>query len=436
MSEPVAPGAPQPPVTSDSAVGTATAMLQAMPVSRAGVFRYGIGFVVFGFLWIAGLMVVAAVVLPQQLTDLGVENPAGLLGAVNAFGTAFALVSNFVWGNLSDRTRSRLGRRTPWILAGTALSGLSLASLGWLHEPVAIIAAFCVFQVSLNMLLAPAVAVLSDRVPQSARGTVSAAYGTGVAVGVSVGVLIGALFISNLTAGFLVGGGLVLISGVVAVILWPREPSARDLPATSRNLKDVLISMAPPRKAPDFYWAFGSRFFMLISYQMIMAYQLYIIQDYVGQTKEQSAATIATMAIITLVASLIGSTVSGPISDLIKRRKLPVILSSLLFAVGIAMPWIMPNTMGLYLFAGIAGLGYGIYMSVDQALLVDVLPDKEKAGKDLAILNMSTTAGQTVGPIVTSIVVTATGAYALAFPVSIAAAVVGLLLVTKIRGVR
>ncbi|ANI92674.1 MFS transporter [Dietzia timorensis] len=428
--------ATKPPVEREPVEGSATSIIQAVPVSRSGVVRYGIGFGVFGFLWISGMMIVAAVVLPQRLTDMGVENPAGVLGAVNAFGTASALVANIVFGNLSDRTRSRLGRRTPWILAGAAIVGLVLASVGWMSGPAAIIAAFCVFQAALNMLLASAVAVLSDRVPQERRGTVSTFYGTGVAVGVSAGTLLGAAFITNLASGFLVGGGVVLISGIAAVALWPREPSSADLPPASRGLKDVLVSMAPPRRAPDFYWAFGSRFFMLISYQMIMAYQLYIIQDYVGQTVAESAVTISTMALITLVVSLIGSAVAGPISDLIGRRKLPVILSSLLFCVGIAMPWLMPSTTGLFLLAGIAGFGYGVYMSVDQALLVDVLPDKEKAGKDLAILNMSTTAGQTVGPIITSAIVTATGAYLLAFPVSIIAALVGLVMVARIRGVR
>jgi hypothetical protein len=77
-----------------------------------------------------------------------------------------------------------------------------------------------------------------------------------------------------------------------------------------------------------------------------------------------------------------------------------------------------------------------VYLSVDQALLVDVLPDKQTAGKDLAILNMSTTAGATAGPIITSTIVGITGAYFLTFPVAILAAVVGALLVIWIKTVR
>lgn len=430
MSElPVRAIAPEP-------AGPATTAVRAVPVSRWDITRYGIGFGIFGFLWLAGLTVVSAVVLPQQLTNLGVQNPAGVLGAVNAFGTVSALVSNYVWGFLSDRTRSRFGRRSPWMLAGAALAGLVLASVGWLQSPTAIIVAFVVFQSALNMLLTPAVAVLSDRVPPTSRGTVSTFYGTGVAIGGSGGTLIGSLFISNLLPGFLVGGGLVLISGVIAVLLWPRERSAKDLPAASKGVREVLRSMAPPRNAPSFYWAFASRFFMLISYTMIMTYQLYIIQNYIGQSVEQSARTIGTMAVITLIASTAGSAIAGPISDVLKTRKLPVIVASLLFVVGIGMPWIMPNTTGMFLLAGIAGFGFGVYLSVDQALLVDVLPDKEKAGKDLAILGMSTTAGQTIGPIVTSLLVTISGGYVLAFPIAIVMALAGLILVTRIKGVR
>ncbi|MDB6710123.1 MFS transporter, partial [Bifidobacterium longum] len=128
-------------------------------------------------------------------------------------------------------------------------------------------------------------------------------------------------------------------------------------------------------------------------------------------TKTEAAGTIATMSIITMVVSLTASLISGPISDKMHTHKVPVIIASLLFAIGTAMPWIMPSVTGMYLYAGIAGFGYGVYSAIDQALNVDVLPNKEEAGKGLGILNLATTLGQAVGPTITSVVKTTTGTY-------------------------
>ena len=91
------------------------------------------------------------------------------------------------------------------------------------------------------------------------------------------------------------------------------------------------------------------------------------------------------------------------------------------------MPWLIPSTLGMYLFAGIAGLGYAVYSAVDQALLVDVLPNKEEAGKDLGILNMGTTLGQMCGPVIMSTIVVSLG-YNFAFPTAIALAIIGAVL--------
>lgn len=172
------------------------------------------------------------------------------------------------------------------------------------------------------------------------------------------------------------------------------------------TLKDLAVSFHFPKfsTSRDFYKAFGCRVCMLLSYQMISVYQLYIVEDYVHQTKTEAAGTIATMSIITMVVSLTASLISGPISDKMHTHKVPVIIASLLFAIGTAMPWIMPSVTGMYLYAGIAGFGYGVYSAIDQALNVDVLPNKEEAGKGLGILNLATTLGQAVGPTITSVV--------------------------------
>ena len=147
-------------------------------------------------------------------------------------------------------------------------------------------------------------------------------------------------------------------------------------------------------------------------------------------------STIATMSIITMVVSLTASLISGPISDKMHTHKVPVIIASLLFAIGTAMPWIMPSVTGMYLYAGIAGFGYGVCSAIDQALNVDVLPNKEEAGKGLGILNLATTLGQAVGPTITSVVKTTTGTYTPAFAISIVMAVCAAVFVLRIQKVK
>ena len=112
-----------------------------------------------------------------------------------------------------------------------------------------------------------------------------------------------------------------------------------------------------------------------------------------------------------MVVSLVASLTSGAISDKIGRRKPIILVATIMMCIGIALPWLLKSVIGMYGFALLAGLGYGIYSSVDQALNVDVLPDKENAGKDLGILNIANTIGQILGPIVTSAIVVATGSY-------------------------
>ncbi|PZU33227.1 MAG: MFS transporter [Actinomyces sp.] len=411
-----------------------------MPLPRSTMVRFGAGFLLISVLWAIGLSIIASVLLPQRLKDLGVASPDALLGTINAITAVVSLVSNLVFGNFSDRTRSRLGRRTPWVVCGGVLGGITLFGVGVLANTVLLTLDYCLCMVGLNMMLAPAIAVLSDRVPESIRGTMSTFWGVGASMGYPLGAIIGARFIAGGTAsvsGFVLGGVLMGVSGIVAVALWPRERSSADADVEAGSLVDLLQSFIPPtRNAGDFYKAFVGRFTMLISYQMINAYQLYIIQDYLHLSAEEVVTTVSVTNTIILVTSLSGGFLGGPISDLLRRRKLPVVVSSLCFAAGVAMPWLIHSTMGMYLFAAIAGFGYAVYSSVDQALNVDVLPDPDKAGKDLGILNMSTTLGQMCGPIITSFVVTRTGEYTLVFPISIACAVLGCFSILMIRKVR
>ena len=81
-------------------------------------WRFGVGFVLFSLIWMVAGTSGSAVLLPQRFTELNIGMPEVILGTMNSVGCVFALFSNVIFGALSDITRSRFGKRTPWIVAG------------------------------------------------------------------------------------------------------------------------------------------------------------------------------------------------------------------------------------------------------------------------------------------------------------------------------
>lgn len=405
----------------------------ANELSKIDKTRFCVAFFVFSFAWMLALQIVAAVLLPQRLADIAPDSKDAIFGVLNSATALASLISNLVVGNMSDRTRSIFGRRTPWIASGGIVAGISLFLIGILPDGVSIGISYCISMVGLNMMIAPVIASLSDRIPEDMRGTMSAFISAGTLFGSALGQIVGAQFITLQLPGFIVSGVAMGLSGVLAVVFWPKEKSSKDMPKEKVDFKGIIMSFRPPTKgARDFWLAFIGRSLLLFSYYMILNYQLY----YIGQSVEDSAATISTMSLVLMVVSLISALSAGPISDKIGRRKIPVVAASVLLAIGYALPWLMHNALGMILFSAIGGFGYGMYGSVDQALNVDVLPNEEEAGKDLGILNIATTLGQMVGPIVTSAIVVATGSYGLVFPTAIimvALACIFILMIKKVK---
>ena len=120
-----------------------------------------------------------------QLDPVGKETSLGLIAALGAF---VAIISNLLTGALSDRTKSRLGRRRPWIIGGALGGVVALGIVGFAPNLGVVAVGWALAQLTLNMVLAALQALLPDQVPLAQRARVSAVLGIAQQVSPVVGI--------------------------------------------------------------------------------------------------------------------------------------------------------------------------------------------------------------------------------------------------------
>ncbi len=108
--------------------------------------------------------------LPLKVEQLAGATRIGLFSATVIAGALAASVSNVLFGWLSDRSLARGGGRRGWVVVGLVLTGCSFATIVLARTPAAIIAAVALFQLAVNALLAPLLAIMADEVPDGQKG--------------------------------------------------------------------------------------------------------------------------------------------------------------------------------------------------------------------------------------------------------------------------
>ncbi len=343
---------------------------------------------------------VISILLPAQVELIDPAEKVNNLAIVMSASSFATLFAQPIVGAFSDRTRSKMGRRAPYILLGAVVGGLILIGLPGLHSILWITIAWVIAQIALNALQGPASTIIADRFETDSRGTASAMMGVGTSVGMTLGVILAGNLVTRLGLGYTIFGIAIIVAAALFVV-FNRDYSSKDMVVEPMDWgKFVKSFWVSPRKHPDYAWAFAGRFVMFLGYQGIQAYMLYILIDYLGMTTEKAGATAGILAFVTAATMVVSTLVAGKLSDKLARRKVFVFSSSILMAAALMIPLIAPNVTGMLIYAGVVGLGFGAYAAVDMALMVDVLPSQGDAGKDLGVLNVATNIPQALSPIV------------------------------------
>ena len=385
------------------------------------------------------------VLLPNQVQAIAGPRKVLAFGLVTGLGALVAVVVNPLAGALSDRTVSRLGRRRPWTLFGALASAAALVLLAGEHTIAGVAVGWCLAQAGMNAMQAGITASIPDRVPVAQRGAVSAWLGVPQCVGVIFAVVLVRLVAGD--GGYLLLAVAVVLLAVPFVMAAPAGANPRDRPAARLTAArpplatgDFLRSFwMPLRHNRDFAWAWLTRFLMVLGNSAAVLYLLYFLRDRVhystvfpGQPAENGLVILllvyTTVVVVTAVASGLASDRSG------RRRRL-VVISGLVMAVPAIMLALWPNWWVVVAAAAVLGLGFGIYLSVDQALITQVLPSADGHGRDLGVISVASSAGQALAPAIAAPIVTYLGGYPVLYFLVAVLVLLGSAAVSRVRSV-
>jgi MFS family permease len=327
-------------------------------------------------------------------------------GIISGIAGVCALIAYPLTGTLSDRTTSRLGRRRPWILAGTLLFAASLFLLGLQTTLLGVgifwslaIIGFCVVSAAIT-------ATISDQVPVNQRGFVSSWISAPQAIGTIAGLeLVTSLALTQLL-GYTVVAVLLVIFALPFMLFVPDQILKKE--QRPRGLRGFAVLQGfwiNPVKHPDFGWTLLGRILVNLGNALGTSLLLYFLQYGLHQSSKVANDNLINLVLVYLVFFVIAAVCGGLISDRIGRRKVFVYIAAYLQAFAALLLGIVQDYSIAVIGAGLLGLGYGCYMAVDQALATQVLPDAHSRGKDLGIMNIATAVPQAVGPLLGAFIV-------------------------------
>jgi MFS family permease len=387
-----------------------------------------------------GMFGVSGLLLPRQAELVSPHGKEAALALAAGLGALTAVLANPLIGALSDRTTSRFGRRHIWTIGGAATGAIALALLGYQTTLLGMLVFWCAAMVGLNGMLASLTAEVPDHVPVQQRAVTSAFMGLMPAAGTIIGVVLAVFVFTGLAEGYAALAAMVLLL-TLPFVLTTRDAVLPRAALTSFRWREFLAGFwISPRQHPDFAWAWITRFLMQLGSAMFTLYLLFFLRDRIHYEQvfpgARSEEGVFILTLIYTGCALLTATTVGLLSDRSGRRKIFVIVSSMIQGAGMLMLAFWQTWAGAECAAAIVALGYGAYIAVDQAMITQVLPAAGNRGKDLGVINFAIAGPYALAPVIAAPLVTQLGGYPALFAVAGTILVLGGIFVRNIKGVR
>ena len=404
---------------------------------------FTIGFAFFGILLLWQVYDTWCPVLLSELfkNSFGVTDETQvqyLVGIMMAIDNLAALILLPIFGRLSDKTHTRIGKRMPYILVGTFICAVAFPFIPVFYhfnKAAGVIIMMAIVVLFAMMYRNPAVALMPDMTPKPLRSKANGIINIMGYIGGAFATLVGFVFVLSDYLGtavnkdgtpkahtwayhniwviegpFLVGAALMVISAVVLFILVKENKIAEEMKEemargdAMSETEDKVDDDKPMTKKNKImlFLILGAEFFWFMADNGINTF----LNSYVIYGTHSSSVSTGLLTIIFGVGSVLGFAFGGTIASKI-GRKFTVVGGLSLTLLGYVIWLILTFTVGLplgkvplWLFAIWFVKGFGMSLvHVNSFPMVVELCNSKKIGAFTGYYYASSMAAQTITPI-------------------------------------
>ncbi|MFW9918676.1 MAG: MFS transporter [Candidatus Thorarchaeota archaeon] len=417
---------------------------ESEPMRWLYVFVIGLGFFTTGVSWS-----VYNSYLPADFLPLFIQGPIQntLIGLIMVLDNVFALFLQPYIGARSDRERSKLGRRMPYILIGTPAAAVffALIALGWAAFSFWLMFFFItVFNVSMAYYRAPVVALMPDVVSSEhrskANGVINLMGGVGAIYAFAIASQIykikdpglAALFGTTTTRigpilTFLTTSVIMIVATIILFVI-VREPEVPPIDPNKPKEVGIVEAIKQVSFGTDksvialllaiLFWFFG--------WNAMETWYTKYGGEVLGFATADAAFQLTAFALSFVIFAIPGGLLAGKLG-----RKRTILGGLIIMIAGIALLFVITDYYIMMIILVIAGLGWAM-VNVNSIVMVWEALGKSRIGAGTGLYYLFSMSAAIFGPLVSGIIFDLTS-ISILFPLSIAFLVIAFVFMLGVK---
>jgi len=359
----------------------------------------------------------------REILGFGLNASAtGAIMGIDNLAAIFILPMIGIW---SDRIRTPIGRRYPFILTATPLAALSFILMpiaAGLIKPelngtiAGNSGAFSLFMVATAVVLlamavlrTPVISLMPDLIPSPLRSKANGVINFMGGVGFIIGAFGLALLFDIKPIYPFIGGSAILILAVVLLYTTTKEPSVDDLPHPQEHTQSEEeqavsalkgVSVVPAKYRKSLFSLLAAIFLLFVGYEGIGTFFTSYAVNELG-VSEGFAPTLFGLAGVTFILFTIPA---GFIGAKFGRRK-TIIAGILLFGIDMILGFFVVNPTQAGIVLAISGIGWALINVNTLPMVIDTSEDGRLLGTYTGLYYLASQVGAAIAPLMMGTVI-------------------------------